>query len=403
MRRKRILIYSHDTYGLGHIRRNLAIAEAIVKSSDDVTILIATGSPRAHAFGTPEGVDFLKIPTIVKRTEGGYRPRSLRLSLPDTLRVRAEMLIGATRAFEPDMLLVDHAIVGVERELVPLFEAANSLKHRPIFVYGMREIVDDVESVKSEWTKLDAWRHIDHTFDHVLVYGDPRVLTTAHELGLTARLPGKVTWVGYVGRQSAESPRVVNDKKTVLVTTGGGGDGAQVLTAYAEFLETHPLAPSVNSVVVGGPFLARQRRARIKARFDAIGPGVRFIDFTESMDDLIGIADAVVSMAGYNAVAELLAARKPALLVPRCVPRREQWLRAQRLSPHAGFRCVKGEECTAQSIADFLTDAFSRTEPVSCGLSLDGAKRSAEVLNSILDARTKKSSVRTLREAVRHV
>ena len=38
-----ILMYCHDTYGLGHIRRTMAIAEHLRNSN--VNILILTGSP----------------------------------------------------------------------------------------------------------------------------------------------------------------------------------------------------------------------------------------------------------------------------------------------------------------------------------------------------------------------
>ena len=40
----RILFYSHDSYGLGHLRRTLTLATAMRAAIPDASILIATGS-----------------------------------------------------------------------------------------------------------------------------------------------------------------------------------------------------------------------------------------------------------------------------------------------------------------------------------------------------------------------
>ena len=41
----RILLYSHDTFGLGHLRRSRTIAQALVSAFPDASALILTGSP----------------------------------------------------------------------------------------------------------------------------------------------------------------------------------------------------------------------------------------------------------------------------------------------------------------------------------------------------------------------
>ena len=50
------------------------------------------------------------------------------------------------------------------------------------------------------------------------------------------------------------------------------------------------------------------------------------------MESLIGAADAVVSMGGYNTVCEIISQKKPLLILPRTVPREEQAIRARVLS-----------------------------------------------------------------------
>ena len=46
----RVLMYSHDTFGLGHLRRCRTIAHALVEKFKGVQVLIISGSPIAGAF-----------------------------------------------------------------------------------------------------------------------------------------------------------------------------------------------------------------------------------------------------------------------------------------------------------------------------------------------------------------
>src|SRR5262249_38388611 len=46
----RILFYSPDSYGLGHVSRTLAIASRLIRDFPAATALVLTGAPRAHYF-----------------------------------------------------------------------------------------------------------------------------------------------------------------------------------------------------------------------------------------------------------------------------------------------------------------------------------------------------------------
>ena len=74
---KRVLLYSHDTYGLGHLRRCLKISKALKVLNPDAPILLVTGSPHVGKYILPAGVDFIKLPAVVKTGADGYQPRSL--------------------------------------------------------------------------------------------------------------------------------------------------------------------------------------------------------------------------------------------------------------------------------------------------------------------------------------
>ena len=46
-REQRVILYSHDTFGLGHLRRSRALATALTASNPNASAIILTGSPVA--------------------------------------------------------------------------------------------------------------------------------------------------------------------------------------------------------------------------------------------------------------------------------------------------------------------------------------------------------------------
>ena len=62
----RVALYSHDTMGLGHMRRNLLIAGALAAGPTPAVILLIAGAREVHACGVPAGVDCLSLPALWK-------------------------------------------------------------------------------------------------------------------------------------------------------------------------------------------------------------------------------------------------------------------------------------------------------------------------------------------------
>src|SRR6056297_3500976 len=134
----RTLIYSHDTYGLGHLRRCTLIAGGIVGADPDNEVVIVTGSPRAQAFPLPDRVDTIKLPAATKDDDGGYRARRLRCDLGD-------------------LVLVDHAPIGMAGELVPLLQRFARSRWAPRLVLGLRDIIDEAARVEYSWDADGSW------------------------------------------------------------------------------------------------------------------------------------------------------------------------------------------------------------------------------------------------------
>lgn len=396
-RRPRILVYSHDTYGLGHLRRSLLVASRLAAGPLRPAVLIATGSARAHAFELPPGCDVLKLPSVVKGPDGGYHARTLDLPLEDVLRLRGELIVQAAGSFRPDLVLVDHAPAGVEGELQPLFRAVQRMERRPRLVLGLRDVIDDAARVRSEWDRLGVWPLLSGVYDRILVYGDRSVLTTADELGLPSRFPGKVRFTGYLARSLRrglpDGDR--DDIPRIVVTAGGGGDGQELLRAWAAFLESLDAPAPFLSTVVAGPFLSRRRLLEITSRLRQGGHPVEIVTFTDRMEELLTDASAVVGMAGYNTVMEILAAGAPALLLPRSRPRLEQTLRAERLAAAApALSWCPGDEATPARIRTFVDRALATgAAPAAGRLDLGGLDRIEAEFEEILGADSRHAAV----------
>jgi predicted glycosyltransferase len=116
----RAFLYSHDSVGLGHLRRNLAIAGEIAVTFPRASILIVTGSPCATQFPLPANTDLIKIPSILKNERGKYVTQSFSESIESTLKLRSDMILEAFRSFAPTLVIMDHQLLGLLGEALPM-------------------------------------------------------------------------------------------------------------------------------------------------------------------------------------------------------------------------------------------------------------------------------------------
>src|SRR5207249_1916175 len=146
----RVALYSHDTMGIGHLRRNLLLAHTFARPPLSASVLLIAGAREAAAFPTPPGADWLTLPSLYKTADGGYRARALGASLEELIGLRAKILAAALRAFEPDVLVVDKEPRGAVRELDPALRILRA-RGRTRCVLGLRDVLDDPAAVRREW------------------------------------------------------------------------------------------------------------------------------------------------------------------------------------------------------------------------------------------------------------
>ena len=356
---KRVLIYSHDTFGLGNIRRMLEVARHLVQSSSEVSVLVVTGSPMLHAFRIPPRIDYVKLPCLSRHVDGRYGARFLDLSLDATVRLRANLIRSAITDFAPDLILVDKKPFGVEDELSGALVALQSSAHKPKLVLLLRDILDSPEETTRVWRKNGCFEAIEAYYDEVLVVGSPEVFDLRREYQFPPFAAAKVNFCGYIAREPGRVPRaqarrelgVAQAQPLVLVTPGGGEDGHSLIAASLAGLAALPAARRPRMHIVCGPEMADAQRAAIKDSAAAL-PQVSLQDFSDDMMSLMAAADVVVAMGGYNTVCELLTLRKRAVVVPRVKPGLEQCIRAERMSALGLLHMLHPSRLTPAALID---------------------------------------------------
>jgi predicted glycosyltransferase len=327
---KRILIYSHDTFGLGHLRRCRAIAHSLVDGDASLSVLILSGSPIIGSFDFRSRVDFVRIPGVIKLRNGEYVSLNLHIDIEETLAMRSSIIRHTAEIFDPDMLIVDKEPLGLRGEMRPTLDLLRE-RGTPL-ILGLRDVMDDPGALETEWERKNAIPALNDYYDEIWVYGLPQICDPLAGLDLPPSVRRRMVYTGYLRRSAPEEGPAAQpadaDGEFLLVTAGGGGDGDGLFDWVLAAYENDPggLPPVL---LVFGPFLLPERQAAFTARAAPLAK-VRTITFDTRLENLMARAAGIVAMGGYNTFCEILSFDKPALIVPRTTPRLEQFIRAQR-------------------------------------------------------------------------
>lgn len=355
-RAPRVVLVSHDGFGLGHARRNSRIAAAVRALAPSAEVTLVTGLASRHAWLGADGVRVVRVPAVTKDATGRYVTRSGDLAA--TLRERARVFAQVVEEVRPDVLLVDRHPLGIEGELRPAVAAARRAGAGVLL--GLRDILDTPAAVRAEIEGPD-WSGAGRWVDEVLVYGSPSLCDHVAEYGL----PVQPVYCGIVTAPvGPPRPLATATGGTVLVTAGGGGDG-DVLTSVLEAVAATPRYERV--VVVRGP-----------AAGWSVPDGVEVVAPRDDCTALYAEASASVQMVGYNSAYEAVVSGLRPLLVPRRAPRREQAIRAGRLAC-LGLADVLDPGAGPDEVSWLLDRPRLQTgwDLARSGLDVDGAARVA--------------------------
>ena len=382
----RLLVYSQDGLGLGHLRRTGNIAQEVLARVPDASVLILADSRATPVLPPHPGIDYLKLPTLVKTGRSSSHPTSWRgstlpLDVRETVHLRSQVILHTYEAFRPDVVLVDHMPVGALGELKALLDRAGDDPRARLFL-GLRDVLDAPEVIREAWLELGAYEYL-RRYDGVLIYGCREIFDaeSAYEIGLHAQ---KVVFCHYVApvQRSVADPLPApgpGEEPFLLVMGGGGGDAFPLATTFLAALPLLLQRLRVRAVILTGPNMPRDKRQALAHA--AMGLPVEVESSSEDVAALLARASAVITMAGYNSLCEVLASRKKALVVPRGGPSAEQRIRSRLFSERRLIRVLDPDELAPERLATELV-ALLEEEPDDLDgmVPLDGAQRAAEWL-----------------------
>ncbi|MEZ5666132.1 MAG: response regulator [Alphaproteobacteria bacterium] len=383
-----VMMYSHDTIGMGHLRRNAAIAAQVVATMPEASVLMLVGCPAGVVFDLPQGVDFIKLPALVKVSRDVWRPGGLRITADATRELRCGLIDRAVETFRPDVLLVDHEPAGVWDELVPVLERLRAAGAGTRVMLGLRDILDEPERTRESWAARAIDGVVRSCYDHILVYGDPLIYPSSERYGLETLAPDRVHYCGYVTSAAAEprSPRTrLDDRPRLLVAGGGGRDAFPMMHACMAALEWMAPENRPEALIVTGPLMDQELREDLAMRADRIGVTVRVSenDFPLRLRD----ADHFVTMGGYNSMIEALAVGCPTLVIPRVGPSREQQMRADMFAARGFVQTLSAEDASPQRLAELFAAIKPRAQRPPPRLRISGAADAAALITRALQER----------------
>jgi len=374
------LIYVQHLLGIGHLARIGRVAEGLIEAG--VRVTMARGGP-ADAYPPPAGAEIVQLAPVkadASNLTALLHPDG-RIFDAEDRDARCGHLLGLMERLRPDILIIEAFPFGrrvMRFELLPLVEAARRLR-TPVVAASIRDILQQSRKLgRAEETAA----LVERFFDIVLVHGEEQATPLSKSFPLAARIAPRLRYTGLVGPSSEPLAPGTSGRHAVVVSAGGGAVGAQLLrTAIAARAAT--AFADAPWLIVAGPNLP-------EPEFQALrGAGGGAIDIRRSVPDLpkrLAGASLSISQAGYNTVAEIMAAGCAAVLVPYAGGgETEQSVRASALARAGRAVALPEAELSPERLAAAMAAAAAL--PRAAPQRLGGAGRSAKILLELLAER----------------
>jgi predicted glycosyltransferase len=365
----RIAVYTHDTFGLGHVRRCLHIMRELSREMPHSAIMFITGSPALHYLKEiPKNVDIVKIPTVVKTGALDSLPPHIPIGLPELTEIRSRIIKEAVLSFNPEVFIVDNFPLGAHAELLPVLKAIRFTKTKTVL--GLRDILDAGDVIRAEWDRNGVYDAIDRYYDKVLIYGVPEIFDAIKEYDIPPQIQKKVHYCGYLTATDAVPKLDVDIRKKysvkgplILATGGGGGDAFPLLYTLIEAVNS---VPNSHTLIFTGPLMGDGDRTELEKTING-NPNITLREFVPDLRPYLKEADLLVSMCGYNIASEIVFHGTKAVIAPRTWrfgehakrkktrEEKEQILRGRVLAKFGLVNMLDPDDLNAKSLANIIT------------------------------------------------
>ena len=365
---KKILFYSHDTNGLGNLRRALSICSSLREKCPDLSVLLISGSPNVHHFKIPKGIDYIKLPCLTRTEHRGYQAKFLHVEKDTLKQLRSDIIRCATANFKPDLIVVDNKPFGVNHELESALSFSRDNLPNTKIALVLRDILDSPDVTKGVWNNEKCHQAIEKFYDSILVLGLPEIFDPREEYSFPASTREMVRFCGYIQREPGRSSQkkvrtelgITKKEQLVLVTVGGGEDGLHLLETYLMGLRGLPKDSAIRTLMIYGPEMPLSHVEALSFMRTTDNSRVHLLKFTDDFMSYMEASDLVVSMGGSGTVCEIITLHKRAIVVPRLTPVGDQGIRAQRMARLGFFQTIHPKDLTPQTLIQAVVDQLSK-------------------------------------------
>ena len=368
----RVLIFTHDGRGLGHLRRLSRIARVL---QGKCAVLFITGHRDAEWL-VPSTCEYIHVPSLdsldqYQSRQWGRRP-FWESAKEEGIALRQALLNATVRSFNPDAIIVDFLPIGKNEELFHLLDTSNAAKY-----FIIRGVLDTLEQVRSIVLTNKGEYLLEQRYDRIFVTADPAVIDVREEYQLSDVIASKLVYTGYVVdrvdpeerqrvRLQRELPAGV---KWVVCSAGGGKDGEHLIERCYDL--TH-IYPEVYFDIVIGP----RSRLRMEESCRRTDGRVRIIRQDSQLPLLHASADVAICRGGYNSLLECVSGSARVITVP--IPGdNEQLMHASRLARVTSLSILQDLDLLEWQVEQEL--AVTEPQP-PFALNCDGAERVAQII-----------------------
>ncbi|MDX3805670.1 glycosyltransferase family protein [Bosea thiooxidans] len=375
-----LIVVTH-LLGSGHLVRAAHLARALARGGFAVTL--ASGGMKLRPM-EGEPFAFVQLPPV--RTEGvDFRTlldEGGRAVEPERMAARTAALEELTTQLRPDVVITEHFPFGRRQladEFLAAIAAAKAINTKVRILSSVRDVLVTPKPARI----VEAQERIARLFDAVLVHGEEDFLPLDRSWPVDARLQSKLHYTGYLA--DAPITEAALDHGEILVS---GGGSAAALPLFELSLQAAQLGPSAwRWRVLVGRGVSEEAFQRLAA--GAPGPIVVERARPDFPALLAGCALSI-SQAGYNTVLDLVAARRPAIVVPfDAGAETEQAIRAEALERAGLALCLRlsgAQPLTAEALVRAIETRIGRAVPVG-GPCPDDGGRAVAAVKLLLDER----------------
>ena len=371
------MLYTPDMDGLGNIRQVMTLCQELMASLPELSILILSGTPIMHSFRILDGVDYIKLPSLMEAECHGSGSGFPAKNTHHILKLRSDIILCAVANFKPDVVLVDNKPFGVQNEIKSTLAYLYEYLPQTKITLLLREFLDSSERNGEVGARQDYGAAIKKYYDEIFVLGSPDVFDPPEEYAYTPTMKALPRFRSYLRREPGLRSRaqvrqelgISQQEALVLVTAGSGEDGMHIFVNYLQGYARTPAAQRPHTLIIFGPEMVPEARLRLE-EWARKFPRIHTRAFTEDLMSYsyMDAADVVVAMGGYGTVGEILTLNKPAIVIPRLEPVQEEWILAQRMEQLGVFQVMQPECLTPrklmQSVHAQLADGFKRAKLV---------------------------------------